>query len=198
MKILVCSLVSAVATLALTTVLFYWSRLKKRAWDEYQPLLREFDWNEAKILFDHEEEDRQRLIRDPKQFRRDQRARLDLAMELVGRRAYHNSRLSAEWNNTEWCDMIDYHLEYEPEKVEAMRTLRRETAAFRWIALLDLTYMWLLSLAWPIIPVPSIAARRKVFSADVLQSYERVRQAAANFARLAYSEEEAQLVLTKM
>jgi hypothetical protein len=62
--------------------------------------------------------------------------------------------------------------------------------------------MWLLSLLhfdeWRFMPVPSIAARRKVFSADVLQSYERVRQAAAHLARVAYSEVDSQLILAKM
>ena len=194
-------LATFITTIFLAFVLRSWTRLKKRTWDEYYPNLRQFDWQEARILFDHEEEDRLRDLRDPLQFRRDQRARLDLAVELLVR-AYHDNRLSHEWVNTEWCDMIQYHLEYDFEQVEAMKLLRKETRSFKWIALFDLGHMWLLSLLHferlRFMPVPSVVARRKVFGKDILQSYELVRQAAANMARLVMSEDEAQLVLAKM
>lgn len=198
---LFCSLSSVAGTIAAGATLYYCSRLKKRTWDEYYPNLRTFDWTEARILFDHEEEDRLRELRDRRQFRRDQRARLDLAMELIGR-AYHDSRLSLEWCSTDWGDMIDLHLEYDPELVEAMRLLIKESTSFNRIARIVLSQMWLLSVInfeqWRFMPVPSIVALRKAFGQDILQSYERVRQAAANMARLAMSDDEARLVLAKM
>lgn len=199
--ILYCFVATLVAVSIFRSALSNWSRLKKRTWDEYCPNLRQFDWEEARILFDHEEEERLRDLRDPLQFRRDQRARLDLAMELIGR-AYHDSRLSLEWSSTEWRDMFDLHLEYDPELVEAIRLLRKESTSFNRIARAVLLQMWLFSLLhfdqWRFMPVPSVVARRKTFGQDILQAYERVRQAAANMARLAMSECEAELILSKM
>lgn len=190
---------TAVALATLTVSLFNWSRQKRRTWDEVAPHLREFDWPEARITFDHEQEERSRVLSPT--YRRDQRSRLECAKEYVSR-AYHNCRIVLEWGTTEWRDMIDLHLEYEPLVVEAIKALRKEAAAFRWIALMALSYMWLLSLLhfdqWRFMPVPGIAARRKVFSADILQSYERVKQAAATLARVAYAEEQTDLILAKM
>jgi hypothetical protein len=198
--LLCCLLTTAVLTVCALAVID-WSRLKTRSYDDFSSVLRSFDLAEATMLFDHEEEDRLREIRDPVQFARDQRARLDQAREMIGN-AYHNTRRACEWNNTEWYDMIRHHLVYEPPVIEAMKTLRQECAAFLRIAFWDLLYIWLLSLLhfdrWRLMPVPSITGLRKVGSEDILQAYERVRQAAANLARLAYSEAEAQLVLAKM
>jgi|SRR5579862_615376 len=199
MKIALTALTSTVATLTLILVLLYSSRLRRRTWDEVAPYLREFDWAEAKLLFDHEQEDRDKVLSPT--FRRDQRARLECVKEYVGR-AHHNCRIVLEWAVTEHRDMVDHHLDYEPPVVEAIRTLRKEARRYRWIALIDLTFMWLLSLShfdrWRFMPIPSVAARRKVFSADVLQSYERVRQAAATLARVAYAEDQTELILAKM
>jgi hypothetical protein len=200
MNILVCSLSSVAGTIASGAVMLHWSRHKNLIWDEYYPLLRQFDWEEAKLFFDNDEEDK-RKDRDLGLFRHEQRRQLEIALELVGR-AYHNNRLSRQWIGTEWRDMMKHHLAYEPEVVEAMRLIRRETGKFRRMALYDLAYMWLLSLLhfdeWRFMPVPSVVARRKVFNDDILQAYERVRLAVANFASLAYSEEEAECVLAKM
>ena len=194
-------LVTIVACFFIAFVLLNWSRRKKRTYDEFHPLLRKVDLAEARLLFDRSEEDRLESTCNPLEFRQKQRARLEMAIELVGR-ALHDNRLAREWNNTEWRDMIDQHLEYELPMTEAMKTLRRETWVFMLLAMVDLSYMWFLSLLHfdklRFMPVPSIAALRKVGSRDIVQAYERVVQATANLARMGYSEEEAEVVLAKM
>ena len=198
-------LVTIVATALIALILSKWSRFKKRTWDEYYAHLREFDWNEAKDLFDREEEDRLESIARASStsgiFRREQRSRLELAREMVGR-SFHNTRLSFEWVYTEFRDMVNFHLEYEPAVVEAMEKVIEESRRFMWIARYDLAYMWLLSLThfdeWRFMPVPSVVALRKVFDADVLQSYRRVKMAVVDFARLVYSQDEVDYILAKM
>lgn len=201
MNLVVCSLSSAAGTIASGAVAFYLSRHKNLIWDEYYALLRQFDWEEAKLLFDNEEEDRRKAKDDPWLFRHEQRRRLEIAVELVSR-ALHNNRLSHQWVGTEWRDMMKHHLAYDPEVVEAMRRVRRKTRQFRRMALYDLAYMRFLSLLhfddWRFMPVPSVVARRKVFNDDILQAYQRVQLAVANFARLAYSRVEEECILAKM
>jgi hypothetical protein len=199
-KILTCSLLSTLGAGGVFAALSRYSRLRRRTWDEYYPHLREFDWNEASVLFNREEEDRV-LAQNPMFVRREQRARLDLAIEMIGR-AHHNTHLSFQWIYTEWRDMNDHHLEYEPELVEAMRKALSEIRRFMWMARYDLGYMRVLGLfhfnEWRFMPVPSVAARRKVFDNDVLQAYQRVKRSVADFARLAYSQEEVECILAKM
>jgi hypothetical protein len=199
-KTLICSFVSIAGATGALASLSHYSRLRRRTWDEYYPHLREFDWNEASVLFSREEEDRV-LAQDQMFVRREQRARLDLAVEMIGR-AYHNTCLSYEWIYTEWRDMNDHHLEYEPEVVEAMRRALIAIRRFVWMARYDLGYMRVLGLfhfdEWRFLPVPSVVARRKVFDNDVLQAYQRVKRSVADFARLAYSQEEVECILAKM
>jgi hypothetical protein len=201
MKTLACSFISVIVTGGASLVLANWSRYKKRGWDEYYPLLREFDWEEARYVFDHEQESRAKRGETPEKYRRDQRARLDLGIEMVCR-AYHNNRLSYEFVHTDWRGMNDYHLEYKPDVVEAMKTALNETKRFKWMARYALIYMWLLSMLhfdeWRFMPVPSVVARRKVFDNDLLQAYDRMKQAIAHFVMLGYNEEAAELVLAKM
>lgn len=199
MKVALDALVSAVVTMVLLVALLHSSRLRRRTWDEVAPHLREFDWAEARVLFDREQEDQSRFMSPT--FRRDQRAQLECAKEYVSR-ASHNSRIVLEWATTERRDMIDHSLEYLPSVVEAIDRLRKEARRFRWIAFADLSQMWLLSLShfdrWHFMPIPSVAARRKVFASDILQSYEKVKEAAAALARAAYADEQTALILAKM
>lgn len=52
------------AAAVLYSVLRNWSRQKKHTWDDYHIQLREFDWEEARAVFDHEKEDRLKALKD--------------------------------------------------------------------------------------------------------------------------------------
>ena len=179
--------------------LFHYSRLfKDRTLDEVIGYLRKVDWPEANRLFDVYEEEKLMGFWTRRDFRRSQRARLDRAAEFL-ECMYHNNRIFLQWGSTEHKDMLHHHLQYEPETLESIVQLVKTARRFRRIALVTMFRIGFLSLLHfdklHFLPIPSIAALRKVGGADLLQSFEAVRDAAAKLAGTAYGEEYAEEIM---
>ena len=129
-----------------------------------------------------------------REFRRAQRARLDLARELV-ECMYYDSRILFQWADTENRDMRKHHLDYEPETLDAIRQLIRATTEFRRvgiIVMLKIRFWSLLNFEkLEFLPVPGVAKLRWVGEDDLLRSFAAVRSAALALAGV-YGQEYAE------
>ena len=180
-------------------ILHHSTLFKERTLDEVIGYLRKLDWEEVTRLFDMNEEEKLMGFWTRREFRRTQRARLDLASEFLGR-MYHDNRIFFQWGSTEYKDMRRHHLQYEPETLESIRQLVRATKQFRRIALVAIFKVKLLSLLnfekLRFLSVPSVAALRTVWNADLLQTYESVVKAAARLASVYGEEFEQEIMAT--
>ena len=134
-------------------------------------------------------------------YRREQRARLELAQEYFTR-MYYNNKVIRQWANTEWFDMKRKGLKYSVDEMMAIRQVMQETQAFRMFALGALVRGWFLSLLrfddFKFIPfVPRIHKLRTFMGKDLLDQYECVKNAAAALSRL-YGENEPETLLALM
>jgi hypothetical protein len=178
-------------------ILHHSTLFKERTLDEVVGYLRKLDWEEVSKLFDTHEEEKLMGFWTRREFRRTQRARLDLASEFL-ERMYHDNRIFFQWGSTEYKDMRRHHLQYEPETLKNIRQLVRATKEFRRIALIVIFKVKFLSLLnfekLRFLPVPSVAALRTVWNGDLLQAYEAVVKAAAAMASV-YGEEYGQEIM---
>lgn len=194
------SLLTIVIAAAVVKLLYHLTLFKERTIDEVIGYLRRIDWQELKLLFDAEEEEKLRGFWLPRNFRRTQRARLDQAREFL-RCMYHNCLLLFQWSNTERKDKRKHHLQYEPELTASISNLVSITRRFCWIAFVIRFKIIFLSLLnfdkLPFLPIPSVVALRTVRNTDLIELYEAVKKAAAALASV-YGEESVQQIMGTM
>ena len=164
---------------------------KERTWDEVPELLRRLDGADVSKLFDMDAESDARILRHSHRARRALRVRLDMAREYL-RRMQHNALIIFQWADTEWSDMVRHGLSYDEETREKILALRRETIIFRVAVMVVLGEIWLWSLLhfdkYLLLPVPRFDSLRRAGSIDVLETYRKMKEAAAALA-LIYGEE---------
>ena len=164
---------------------------KERTLDEVIGYLRKLDWQEMSRLFDPAEEEKLIGFWTRRDFRRSQRARLDLAREFV-ECMYYDNRILFQWANTEHKDMRKHHLQYEPATVESILRLIDASRRFRRVALLALWKIRFLSFLHfdklHFLRVPGVAALRNVGNTDLLRTFQSVKEAAVALAGV-YGEE---------
>ena len=180
-------------------ILHHSTLFKERTLDEVIGYLRKLDWNEVSKLFDVNEEEKLMGFWTRREFRRTQRARLDLAGEFL-ECMYHNNRVLFQWGSTEYRDMRRHHLQYEPETLENIRQLVKTTKHFRQTAFAVICRIKLLSLLnfekLRFLPVPGVAVLRSLWNTDLLQAYEAVVNAAAALASVYGEEYEQEIMAT--
>lgn len=173
---------------------------RDRTIDEVIGYLRQIDWQELKMLFDPEEEEKLRGFWLPRNFRRTQRARLDQAHEFLVCMCY-NCLLLFQWSNTERKDKRRHHLQYEPELTASILNLVSITKRFRRIGFVIRFKITLLSLVnfdkLAFLPIPSVVALRTVRDTDLIELYEAVKKAATALASV-YGEESVQQIMATM
>ena len=173
---------------------------RDRTIDEVIGYLRQIDWQELKMLFDPEEEEKLRGFWLPRNFRRTQRARLDQAREFLVCMCY-NCLLLFQWSNTERKDKRRHHLQYEPELTASILNLVSITKRFRRIGFVIRFKIALLSLMnfdkLAFLPIPSVVALRTVRDTDLIELYEAVKKAATALASV-YGEESVQQIMATM
>jgi len=167
---------------------------KERTLGEVVGYLRKLDWEEVKRLFDRDEEERVIGFWTRGDFRRAQRARLDLAGEFL-ERMYYDNRVLFQWGNTELKDMRKHRLDYEAETLDDILELVRTTKRFRrvaWVALWKVRLLSLLNFEkLRFIPVPSVAGLRMMGHTNLLKTFEAVIEAGAKLA-MVYGEDFAE------
>ena len=170
------------------------THFKRRTIDEVADLLRKPDEDQLKALLDLEEDSRLRLLgRRNYSPRREQRARLDKLREQYYR-LDHNGLIVYQWADTEWYDLNQHQLEesYGPELCAKIKELRSAALEFRVAIRVALAKIWLLSLIHfdkiSFIPIPSVAALGRTGKIDLVNAYQKVKQAAVNLASV-YGEE---------
>lgn len=164
---------------------------KERTWDEVPELLRRLDGADVSKLFDMDAELDARMLRHSHRARRALRVRLDMAREYL-RRMQHNALIIFQWADTEWSDMVRHGLSYDEETREKILTLRRETVVFRIAVMVVLGEIWLWSLLhfdkYLLLPIPRVGSLRRAGGIDILETYRKMKEAAAALA-LIYGEE---------
>jgi hypothetical protein len=166
------------------------SQFTKRTWDDVPEFLRPINHEAVEKLFDAKGELETLAFGNS---RRAQRGRLDLARVFV-QNLYHNATIVYQWGETEWSDMVRHSLEYDEDTRAKILALHREAVTFLVASRVALIKIWFWGLLHfdriPIVPLPSVAALRQPGSIDLLQSYQRVKQAAAALASI-YGEEQS-------
>lgn len=126
-------------------------------------------------------------------FRLEQRGRLDLAREYLGR-MYHNALVLEQWAASQWFYQKRYGTpdEVNAQELAVMKALRDKAKRFRMFALAALIKTWLRCLIpfheTRFLPIPNVSALRRIFSHDLLAAYQEVKECAIALGRL--SEEE--------
>jgi hypothetical protein len=141
--------------------------------------------------------------------RREQRGRLDLAREYV-RRMEHNAGILGQWGNTEAfylneCNEEDSDFKVEAPEIERQSEkilrLRKSALKVSTSSRLVLGRMFFLMLIrfdkTRFLPVPSVAALRKIGSTDLVKAYEELKEAALDLAK-EYGEEYASSLAAAM
>src|SRR5215467_4606515 len=153
------------------------SQFTRRTWDDVPEFLRQVRFESVEKLFDADEE-REALAFGNS--RRALRCRLDLAREYL-HNLQHNVMIVHQWGETEWLDMVRHRLEYDEETRERILTLHREAVTFLVAVRVGLAKMWLWSVLqfdkWPVLPLASVAGLRRPGSVDLLQAYQRAKDA---------------------
>ena len=189
--VLLLMLAEAIGLAALYCLFKRLSLFTKRTWDDVPEFLRQINHEAVKKLFDPAEEQEALAFSNS---RRALRARLDLAREFL-HNLYHNVTIVYQWGETEWSDMVAHGLKYDEETKEKILSLHREAITFRVAARVVLVKMWILSVVqferWPMVPLASVARLRTPGSVDLLQAYQRVKDAAAALASV-YGEEHSE------
>ena len=159
------------------------SRFKWRILDEVAPFLQKPNLEQLSEALDVEEDLRLRE-RGRGRLGRPERRQLRVRMEIV-RHEYRVMRGTAlvgyEWGNTEWHDMIRHNLDYAPHEQQKIQELRTAGVHFAVAVNLALAKIWLLGLLpfedWRFIPLPSVAALRRIGGIDLREAYVRVKEA---------------------
>ncbi len=179
----------AVGIATLGALLRQLSSFNDRTLDDVAGFLRPISHQELERLFDPVGEQCQ--LQAFGNVRREQRARLDLSREYLGR-MLHNTLIVSQWASTEWADMLKHQLNYDVDTRERILALRREAILFRLSASVVLARMWFWSLLhfdrWRFLPLPSVAGFRRSLDTDLLENYRKVKDSALSLA-LIYGQE---------
>jgi hypothetical protein len=157
-------------------------RFPSRTESQVIPYLRGVDLENLKDLLNLAQEGYLRLNLSPVLFRAEQRRRIDLTLEYYGRMA-HNTQLLGEWANTEYRRSSQSG---NREAAATGRELLNVCIEFRLHAFVMRTrlHAWLFRIrALPFIPIPLLAAARRIDSFDLVYSYEQIRQGAEKLSR---------------
>jgi hypothetical protein len=186
--ILLIMLAEAIGLAAIYFLFKHLSQFTKRSLDDVPEFLRPINHAAVEKLFDANVE-REALAFSNS--RRTLRCRLDLARVYV-QNLQHNATIVCQWGETEWSDMVRHSLEYDDDMRAKMLALHHEAVIFLMACRVVRVKIWFWSLLhfdrWTSVPAPSVAALRRPGSIDLLEGYERVKQAAAALASI-YGEE---------
>jgi hypothetical protein len=177
------------------------TKFRERTLDDVRTVLREVDVQILEEALDQDEEiDLRLLVRDREPYRREMRARLDIVREHTSRAA-HNGLVVLQWASTEHEDMNRWIESYDAGQQQRIIALYREGKKFRRLALAYVTRTWFLCL-WRfdkcrILPVPSVAALRRILGRDYLEAYKRLVEATAALG-LIYGEDDADELRSRM
>jgi hypothetical protein len=173
----------AVAGLFIFESLYQWIyRFPDRTERQVISCLREVDLEELKDLLNLADEGYLRLNLSPSEFRKEQRHRIVVALECYGRMS-HNSLLVQQWANTEMRRSV---MTRNREAARASKELHNACIEFRVNALITRMrlHAWLFrTKALPFVPIPFLAAARRIDSFDLVCSYERIKQEAEKLSR---------------
>jgi hypothetical protein len=163
-----------------------WTRFPRRDFDDVVHFLYPVDLALAESLLDPATEFEFRWKLSPQEFRRAQRKRMRLYLELV-RRMSHNSKVLVEFGNVE----ANWH---DAKSLELARALQQKAVEVRFYAALTLLklrlWMWLDPNALG--RSPAMPRLRRAGNLDGLQIYNALRAvAAAAFVHLQPGELEA-------
>jgi hypothetical protein len=157
-------------------------RFPDRTEKQVIPCLRDVDLEQLKDLLNLADEGYLRLNLSPAAFRKEQRHRIDLALEYYGRMS-HNTVLLQEWANSEfrksWKTL-------NRDVTRASKDLNNACIDFRVHALITRIrlHAWLFRIkAIPFISVPYLAEVRRIGGFDLVYSYERIRQGAERLSQ---------------
>lgn len=189
--LLLTMLAEAIGFAAIYFLLKHLSQFSKRTWDDVPDFLRQINHAAVEKLFDSQEEQEALAYSNS---RRTLRCRLDLAREYV-QNLCHNATIVCQWGETEWSDMVRHKLDYDEDTRKRILALHREAVTFLMACRVVRIKIWFWSLLhfdrWRLAPLPSVAALRHPGSIDLLQAYQRVKQAAAALASI-YGQEHSQ------
>jgi hypothetical protein len=175
-------LFAVVGTVSFESLYRWIYRFPSRTEKEIIPYLREVDLERLKNLLNLADEGYLRLNLPPEAFRQEQRRRIDLTLEYYGRMS-HNSLLVQQWANTEMRRSV---MTRNREVTSASKELHNACIEFRIHALITRVrlHAWLFrTKALPFVPVPFLAAARRIDSFDLVCSYERIKQEAEKLSR---------------
>lgn len=178
--------VGAGGELALYLVLKGRTLVRERTLDDVFPFLRSVDKDEMAQLFDPADETSRRYRSTDYRFRREQHVRLDLAGEFF-RRMQHNAVIIHQWANTELRDNINKEPGYYSEREQQVISVCELAVEFRMLAHIVLVKIRSLNLLHRLdklhlVPALKVAVLRKTGTADVLNLYDRLKEAAAGLA----------------
>jgi hypothetical protein len=178
--------VGAGGELALYLILKERTLVRERTLDDVFPFLRALDKDEMAQLFDPMGEAYRRYRSTDYRFRREQHVRLDLAREFF-RRMQHNAVIIHQWANTELRDNINKEPGYYNEREQQVITVCERAVEFRMLSRIVLVKIRFLNLLHQLdklhlAPALRVAALRKTGTADMLNLYERLKDAAAALA----------------
>jgi len=149
-----------------------WSRFPRRDFDDVVHFLYPVDLSLAESLLDPAAEFEFRWRLAPQEFRKAQRRRMSLYLELV-RRMAHNSRVLVEYGNEEI-------FKNDPRSADQARVLQQKAIEVRVYALLTLLkvrlWMWFFPAALG--NAPGIAQLRRTAEVDGLETYCALKDAA--------------------
>jgi hypothetical protein len=175
-------LFAVVGTVSFESLYRWIYRFPSRTEKEIIPYLREVDLEHLKNLLNLADEGYLRLNLPPEAFRQEQRRRIDLTLEYYGRMS-HNSLLVQQWANNEMRRSV---MTRNREVTSASKELHNACIEFRIHALITRVrlHAWLFrTKALPFVPVPFLAAARRIDSFDLVCSYERIKQEAEKLSR---------------
>jgi hypothetical protein len=197
----------AVCLGVLGSLVYNLALFKERTIDDIPYVLRRFDEETARELFDQEIEETSRIMRVPVNFRRKQWSRFDLVREYYLCKR-HNVLRIVEWAGTEWSFIQHYRAEdeYSPEalaSIQVILTLGRKycllsSGLLGKVLLFGLLFKLLLRFdRFDLLPVPSVAALARIGKVDMLKLHDAIRSAAVALART-YDEEYSGIIESRM
>jgi hypothetical protein len=194
-------LVQTAIVIVAVVVLRSLTRFRERTLDDVRTVLQEVDAQILEEMLNQDGETDLRLLQgDNIAYRREMRARLDVVREHTGRAA-HNSLVVLQWSGTEHADMNRWIESYSADQQQRIIALYSEGKQFRRLAVLYVARTWLFCLwrfdKWTILPVPSVAALRRIAGLDFIEAYKRLVEATAGLG-LVYGEDEANELRSRM
>jgi hypothetical protein len=183
-----------VVILGLVVLLHDLSQFKERTIDEVPEFLRPEGERIDEMLFDPAVDGSLRALRVPVNFRRKQRARLDLAARYYASKN-HRVRVLLQWGNTEWHDMHAFRTqdEYSQDALKNLAILRRKGKRYNRLVLRLRAKIWAMRIVMRLdklmlLPTPDIARLRRIATVDMLALYQEIKAATLAFGRT-YGEE---------